>query len=306
MRESFIAPECCSCLIETAFKFLKTGTRDYKHVLQGMREALDLLEKEFSEDNYTFLVGNKLARHVHQFLKEENPDIFRDIKDKSNEVCLSIFPDLTRKYEEIQDEWKKFQYCIAAGVAGNVIDVGTAGHDFSLEPEEIFKIINQVQHDGFAVDDSRVLFELIKNEKVHHFLVMLDNAGEIVFDKLLLRFLKEHVKEVTCMVRGGPIANDATLHDAISAGIDEWCDGFLETTIPSLGYTIPDNDAKVVNAVNSMDVVIGKGQANNETLSTYADEIDVEHVFVLCKVKCTTVSRWKKVKKGDNLLQKVK
>ncbi len=100
--------------------------------------------------------------------------------------------------------------------------------------------------------------------------------------------------------------SDATRDDIHEVGLDAMCDEVLETSIASLGYTIPDNDPNVIAKVNSMDVIIGKGQANVETLSTYIDEIEASHVFILARIKCTTVASFQGVRVGDNVLRKIK
>lgn len=54
-------------------------------------------------------------------------------------------------------------------------------------------------------------------EKAERILYLADNAGEIVFDRLLIEALQ--AKRVTVAVRGVPVLNDATLDEAGVAGL---------------------------------------------------------------------------------------
>ncbi|MFX0101331.1 MAG: DUF89 domain-containing protein [Candidatus Hodarchaeota archaeon] len=306
MRDSFIRAYCGECFIKTAMRFLNEGTNDGKKIFKGLKRTLEILNDEFTENAYTFIIGNKLAREINKVLEDDTLDIFKDVKRRSNELCMSMYPDLEQKYDLLDDLDSKLEFVKTASVAGNIIDVGTPGHEFKLDSSEMFNIMDEIKEEGFIINDTDKLKDLILDPGVKKFLIMLDNAGEIVFDKFLLKLLKENEKSLTCMVRGKPIANDATLDDASLVGITEICDEVLETSIASLGYTIPDNEQDVIEKVNNMDVIIGKGQANLETLSIYADEIEAGHIFVLSRIKCETVAEFMGVKIGDNMLKKVK
>ncbi|MHA1369194.1 MAG: damage-control phosphatase ARMT1 family protein [Promethearchaeota archaeon] len=306
MKETFITPDCGPCFVDTALRFLKEGTKDETKILNGLQRIFQILARNFSSKGYTFIIGNEMAREINDLLSDETSDIFEEIKDRSNKVCESIYPDLLKRYKEIKDINAKLKFVLASGVAGNVIDVGTAGHNFTLDADEISKLIDKIQDEGFAIDNTVEFKALLGSEEAHRFLIMLDNAGEIVFDKLMIILLKEHDKHVTCMVRGAPIANDATIDDIKQVGLDVLCDDIIETTIASLGYTIPDNDPHVIERVNSMDVIIGKGQANLETLSVFVDEIEAKHIFLLSQIKCNTVAKFQGVEKGKNIFKKLK
>jgi hypothetical protein len=70
---------------------------------------------------------------------------------------------------------------------------------------------------------------------------LADNCGEIVFDALLVDYLKRNGSHVTFAVRGAPILNDATIDDAVALGLDRRTDVLTATTdgIAELGSTVP-------------------------------------------------------------------
>nr|MDO8117304.1 ARMT1-like domain-containing protein [Candidatus Sigynarchaeota archaeon] len=252
MRKTFIKPNCAPCLVETALKFLREGAGDDDElIIEGLQKALDLIQKNFTLDGYTFFIGNEVARMITVHLGKQ--DIFHDMKKRSNALCNSIYPLLLAKFDALPDLDARLAFALETSVAGNIIDVGTAGHEFSLDKDEILTLIDSIHVQGFAVDDRHALMQLIRDRSTKEFLLMLDNAGEIVFDKLLVKLLKTQGKRVSCMVKGRPIANDATVDDLRETGMDAMCDEILETSIASLGYTIPDNEPSVIARVNEKD-----------------------------------------------------
>ncbi|NMC04720.1 MAG: DUF89 family protein [Candidatus Lokiarchaeota archaeon] len=307
MKRSFTRPQCAPCLVETALKFLKAGVRSEdgdKIVMVGLKRALAIIQEKFSIDGFTFEIGSAVAREITAFLGNE--DIFKEIKDRSNQVCLAMYPVLQARMDALPSVDAKIDFAIAASVAGNVIDVGTAGHDFTLKEVEIFKIIDDIQRAGYSIDHREQLKLVLSDPGSRDIVFMLDNAGEIVFDKLLMGFLKGQGKRVSCMVRGKPIANDATRQDLVDTGIDVLCDEVIETTIASLGYDPRENAKEVNDRINAADVIIAKGQANLETVSTFIDEIGARHVFLVVRVKCPTVAAFQGVRVGDNIVRQLR
>jgi uncharacterized protein with ATP-grasp and redox domains len=120
-------------------------------------------------------------------------------------------------------------------------------------------------------------------QQARRILFLADNAGEIVFDRLLLEQLPR--QKVTLAVRGRPIINDALREDAVAAGlmdlvktIDNGCDApgtILDECLPLFREHFA-----------AADLIIAKGQGNYETLDEFADK----RIFFLLMVKCLRVS----------------
>ena len=112
---------------------------------------------------------------------------------------------------------------------------------------------------------------------------LTDNCGEIVMDKLLVQTLRRLYSnlEITVIVRGGQVLNDATMEDALQVGFDR-----LE------GVTLMDNGDRLAGtdltrispeahtAITKADLVIAKGQGNYETLQGCG--LNIYYAF-LCK-----------------------
>jgi damage-control phosphatase, subfamily I len=115
-----------------------------------------------------------------------------------------------------------------------------------------------------------------------------DNCGEIVLDRLLIKFLKERGSRITLAVKEAPILNDATLQDARDLGFNVIADKLTTTgggaEIGICREMIPDD---LRQAISECTVIIAKGMANFESLS----EMDnLPPVAYLLAAKCKPVA----------------
>ena len=123
-------------------------------------------------------------------------------------------------------------------------------------------------------------------------LYLLDNAGEIVFDKLLIEVLQQYTP-VTAVVKGAPMLNDVVRHDAEFVGLTSVCDvidnggAFIGSPLNQVPQTFLDRMAQA-------DIIIGKGQGNYETV----DEFD-GNVFLILRAKCEIIAKHMGVRFGQ-------
>ena len=125
-----------------------------------------------------------------------------------------------------------------------------------------------------------------------------DNAGEIVFDRLLIERLPPG--KVTVAVRGFPVINDATLADAEGAGIHEVAE-VIENGSDAPGTILDDCSESFRDRFDKADLVIAKGQGNYETLS----EVDKD-IYFLLKAKCPVIARDIGCQEGAMILKRSK
>lgn len=128
--------------------------------------------------------------------------------------------------------------------------------------------------------DPAALFEAAA--KARSILYLADNAGEIVFDRILIEALP--ASRVTVAVRGGPVINDATLADAETAGIHEIAT-VIDNGSDAPGTLLAECSPEFRARFEAADLVIAKGQGNFETLSDTR-----KHIFFLLSVKCPLVA----------------
>jgi uncharacterized protein with ATP-grasp and redox domains len=198
-------------------------------------------------------------------------------------MAMELYPRLKKDIEGSEDALLS---AVRLAVAGNVIDYGVP-HSFDIENE-----IEDCLRKDFAIFDFEKFARAVKEAK--NILYILDNAGEIVFDRILV---EELAKDVVCAVRGKPIINDVTMDDAVQVGLDK------VTKVVSSGSDIPGTlpgacDESFRDHYRCADLIISKGQGNFETL---ADED--RPIFFIFKAKCPVVARHVGCKMGDIILK---
>ncbi|MDP8234447.1 MAG: ARMT1-like domain-containing protein [Candidatus Saelkia tenebricola] len=225
-----------------------------------------------------------IAKGIYEFIYQLSgvKDVFRQEKKDSTQEALSFYYHLRRRVNESTDPLLE---AIRISILGNIIDFG-ALCNFNLENE--IKIIDQ-KH--FAVFDYQNFKDVL--DKADSILYIADNAGECVFDKVLIETLG---KKIFYAVRSKPIINDATFEDAKCAGIDEVAE-IVDSGSELPGILLDNVNPKFLSLFRSVPLIISKGQGNFETLS------DVEApLFFLLQAKCSLVSRMFSCEIGDFIL----
>lgn len=235
-------------------------------------------------------MGRILYKLVRETTGENDP--FKEIKQKSNQSALALYPDLKNKVKNSKD---KLLTAIELAIAGNIIDYGVKNSFSSpAELEEIF-----VQEDRIIRRENKKLFEYSAFKKalgkVKKVLYLGDNAGEVVFDRVLIEELN---KEVIYAVRGKPIINDALFEDALRCGIDK-CARVISTGCDAPGIVLDLCSNKFRKIFNEAEFIISKGQGNFEALADKRRPI-----FFLFKAKCSVVAKYLGCNPGDIILKK--
>lgn len=216
-----------------------------------------------------------LGQQVQRLLRSiAGPDPYAAIKATSNALAWRLLPEITARVAADRDP---FEAALRYAIAGNCIDFGK-GHGIG-EPEVLATLERLA---GMRLDEA--LVERIRRlcEAARRIVVLADNAGEIVFDRLLLERLP--AGRVTVIVRGGPVINDATLADAAEARIGEFAT-VLDSGSDAPGTVVADLARPAWDALAEADLVIAKGQGNYESLEPGSRD----HVHLLL-VKCPLVA----------------
>ena len=132
-------------------------------------------------------------------------------------------------------------------------------------------------------------------EEAEDILYLTDNAGEIVFDRLLLERLSR--KKVTVAVRGRPVINDATKADAEYVGLAKVAK-IIDNGSDAPGTILTDCNDDFRRRFERADMVISKGQGNYETLACCGRPI-----WFLLRVKCPIIARDLKCPAGTAILR---
>ena len=259
-------PECIPCLINQGLNAIRklnlSRDEESKIVLEIVRYLSTFEKIDNSPAFYAYFVQELVKKHAN------SEDPFYDIKRASNKVAMELIKSL---------ESVDLERALFLSGAGNAIDFAIRD---SVDLNALWKEIQSMQKGRFDWDIFKEKLDRSKS-----ILIIGDNAGEIVFDKILAQTLTKMGKEVIYAVKSFPILNDVLMQDAVEVEMDKVCK-VIETGSGKVGTPLEDCSREFLQAFYEADMVISKGQANYETLSK-ADR----DVFFLLTVKCVPVER---------------
>ncbi len=283
-----IYPECYNCFITQAIRTSRIHTNDNNKVLEVVQSVVRILTN-INHQLPPPVISENVYKTIRTVLGIDDP--YKEIKKKYNDIAMNYEHFARVRIKASKDPI----FCaLKLSLAGNIIDFGGEMDTFSVE-----ETINDTIHNGFYKNDTDLFKYDLKN--AGSLILIADNSGEIVFDKILIETIKNlyPTLETYVFVRGGAIINDALLEDAIYVGLDKIA------KIISAPRAIPGFWPKYCNAEckkvwEKADIVISKGQGNFETLS----EIGDKRVYFLFIVKCRVVASFLKLKKFSKIFMK--
>ena len=276
--------DCVPCLLRQSLEAARFNSDDVAVHEQILKEVSGWLsEMDMS------VPAPVMAASIHKRLREitGNDDPYRKIKDEQNELALAILDDLEGEVSTAEDP---VSLAVRLAIAGNIIDLGVKGQ---LTKEDVHDSVQKALNHQLVGDIAVFKEEVEKAEKI---LYLADNAGEIVFDRLLLERLPR--EKITLAVRGEPIINDVTMEDAQKVGLTEI------VTVISNGAGVPGTmlercSEEFKKLFAEADLIISKGQGNFETL--FGVEANIIFLF---QVKCELVTKLAKAPLGSHMLLK--
>jgi uncharacterized protein with ATP-grasp and redox domains len=232
-----------------------------------------------------------LGQVVHRAIREisVNPDPYRGFKDMFNRSALKISPDLRKMIRSSADP---FRTAVLISLAGNIIDPAVT------ERVKLLLTIHETLDRKPAIDHIDELKTALKPGRT--VLLVGDNAGETVMDRLLIEQFPSGIN-IRYAVRGSPVLNDATMTDAVAAGIDKLVD-VLSNGSDAPGTILEDCSDEFIAQFRAADLAIAKGMGNFETLRNHRDQ----EIFFLLLVKCSLVGKHLGCAKGDSVVLRKK
>ncbi|MBI2426140.1 MAG: DUF89 family protein [Candidatus Hydrogenedentes bacterium] len=272
--------DCLECIVRQALRASRVATTDPAVQRQIIDETsrrigeLDLEDSPASVSMMAYEITSQLSG---------NADPYRELKWKQNELALAMEPALRHLVDAEPD---RLEAALHIAAAGNVIDLGV----MTTEQIDVEAAVTQVMHERFAVDHSAAFKASLSRCK--DLLYLLDNAGEIVFDKILIEELQKHTR-VTAVVKAGPMINDVLREDAEQVGLTQLCE-VIDNGGAFIGSPLHRVPQAFLDRMAAADMIVGKGQGNYETV----DDFDGD-VFLILRAKCEIVAAHMGVKYGQ-------
>ncbi len=280
-----VSEECFSCLLNQGKWAIEITQVDGEKKEAMTANVGQFLKDNFSDDKVPAHLGTEIQEIVFESTGVKDP--LKDKKKHANDVAM----ELSEKAKDILEASKdRLRQAIRIALAGNLIDFAI----YNAKADA--KVLEDALNDPLIIDDCDMLEELLGDSKT--VLYICDNAGEIVFDKILIEELKRRGLDVTACVKSGPIVNDATMEDVDYVGLKDLCE-VITIGAATIGTTLNLCSKEFLEIFESSDLIISKGMANFETLHETTDK---KMVFML-KAKCPTVGRYLGVEKNGSVVK---
>lgn len=287
-------PECIPCLLRQALTVARTAALEEEKQYGALQE----LSHTFFNDFDRALSPPEFAVTVHSYLTSLSgvADPYAEVKEKSNREALAALPQAR---ELLQQSSSPLKDAVLLSIAGNIIDFGIHEHiDIAGEIDKILKVEKErIPKETGDLFEYELLFDRL--EKAKSILFLGDNAGEIVFDRLLIEeILRQYpTKKISFAVRDTPIINDATVDDGRRVGLDKVSE-LISSGCRLPGTILAEANEHFLTRFNEADLIISKGQGNFESL---ADRSHKE-VFFLFMAKCRVITDYLGCNERDIIL----
>lgn len=275
-----IEPECHPCVMRQALRTAQAAGLDIRGQQAVLDTALRGLLKHGVPPWTTLGIGRSVADKATRLAgKWIDHDVYGPAKTRANAVAISFEERLRRSIREAADP---LAMAIRVSAAGNIIDFGAKDHA-TLDLEGECEAIGTQPFGRFDLEEFRQ-----RLADARDILFVCDNAGEIVFDVLLMETLHELRPglRIHAALRERPILNDATITDARAIGMHKVA-RLLSSGSVYAGTPLEECSDEFRQLFSGADLVVSKGQGNFSSLRAHAHD----RMFFALRIKCSTIAR---------------
>lgn len=262
--------ECIYCIVRKADSLFSKYEADKDKKLKFMKEVFKVVSMSEKGDTSPYLNSKIIEMLNNEF---NLGDTYYEVKKEYNALAISMEEEILGFIYDSED---KLLTALKYAMIGNFIDFGAMD---KVDIDELRKLIKNVPQQLIDAEEYEGFVEKLKN--AGQIAYIIDNAGEIVFDKIFIKIIKEIYPNITInvIVRGDPVYNDATIIDAKEVGL---CN---IANVVENGTAIPGTQLNKINMkskeiIDDADLIISKGQGNFETL--FGCGKNIYYIF-LCK-----------------------
>jgi damage-control phosphatase, subfamily I len=286
-----VEPECESCLLSRAQIQTYQATTNPALRFRCLAEIVKLLSRDFKPTSNAAEIGTKRDRIIRELTGNKDP--YKHNKKLANEKALKMLPHAKKYVATANNQQERFKKACLCAIVGNIMEFDIPGHKFTLS--SLAGVLKEASKDLF-IDDIDRAYELAK--KADAVLYLADNAGEIVFDTLLVEQLKNMGLKVTYVVKGGPVINDATMEDVELCNMDKLADEVITTGCDAVGLQKKEASAAFLKAYDAAELVFAKGMGYAETLTEY--KLTKPHLLMF-RTKCVPVANYFSAPRDKNI-----
>jgi len=277
--------DCFPCFVRQALDAARFVT-DNEEIHKKVVRAVLCLAAEMDMHQPPPVIGQHVHRLIREITGKEDP--YHEQKHRSNKLALRLYREMEQDVQEAPDP---LEAAIRLAIAGNILDFGV---NSQLEHAHAEKVIGAALRDDFDGTELSAFSAAVN--QAEDILYLGDNAGEIVFDRVLIEKLPR--AKVTFVVKGSPVINDVTMEDAKAAGLIDLVE-VITNGSDGPGTILESCSSTFRKRFRRADLIVAKGQANYESLS----DIDKDMFFIL-KAKCPVIARDLDCEIGEMILRR--
>jgi len=284
--------DCLPCVLNQILDASRMSSADGRLHAEILKEGFALLARYEEYHSSPDLVAD-----MHQIVKRITgvEDPYADTKVRDIKAASEVYPALIEFLNddsivfsgagcpEESFECAKMYRAMKIAVTGNILDSAI------MKDVDLARSLDEELKRPFVRSDLSLFLEKLSSART--ILMIADNAGEAVFDRVLIEYLNHD--DLIYAVRDVPIINDVTIADARAAGVDR-CARVISCGSDAPGAILSRCDEAFKRLFERADIVISKGQGNFEALSDCGRD-----VFFLLKAKCAMIAKRLEVKIGD-------
>jgi uncharacterized protein with ATP-grasp and redox domains len=264
--------DCIPCFVRQALDSVRMTTEDEEIHKKVLREVLRLGSK-MDMNQSPPAMAQKIHRFIRRITGVEDP--YLGVKNRFNKLALQMYPELEQL---IETSLNPLETAVRLAIAGNIIDFGV---NSTVEQADVERTVSQSLEASLDIQALERFREAVS--AAEDILYLGDNAGEIVFDRLLIEQLPS--EKITFVVKGGPVLNDATIEDAEIIGLTDFIN-VIDNGSDAPGTILENCSEMFCRRFDESDLVIAKGQGNCESLSGVDKKI-----FFMVRPKCKVLAR---------------
>ena len=266
---------CVVCILNQVLRVVDYLGLDEEKKDRIFQKAL----KKAADIPYTEITSPEFSEKIYAVVEDISgePDLYKTLRREQNQMVMDTIDIFRDKINHSPDPLLTAGYY---ALLGNIIDYGGVR---IFDPGEIFKQCDTI---NITVNDYPEFKKRL--QEASRVLILADNAGEAVFDRLFIEEMKRFNSrlEVYYGVRSKPAINDVIKEDAEYIGIDRVAH-VVETGATCAGVIVARSTEAFKKIYYSSDIIISKGQGNFETL-----EKEPEDILYIFKVKCDIVAKY--------------
>ena len=271
--------DCLPCIYRQVLESARMATDNKKLIREIMNDYARMVP-EIDDDTVAPIIAGKMQKIIKE--KTGVADPYQNFKEKNIKSAKKFIPVVKKEVEKAEDS---VFAALVMSAMGNSIDAGV-----SLNVD-IEKNIELALKNGFVKSDYNNFKEEL--HKADELLIIADNAGEAVFDKILLKELNNYGLKITYAVRELPILNDISKKEVKNLGLDKYA-RIISSGSTAPGMVMEEASSEFKKEYKESDIIISKGQGNLEGLSDVKEKI-----YYLLKAKCNLVAELLGVEVGD-------